>query len=68
MVAPVQGGMGPWHFMVIASLQMYGVTQNEGAAFALVVWSALNAMIVITGIVSLILLPIINRKTVQSAN
>jgi len=68
MVAPVQGGMGPWHFMVIASLQMYGVTQNEGAAFALVVWSALNAMIVITGIVSLILLPIINRKTVQVAN
>ncbi len=62
MVAPVQGGMGPWHFMVIATLQMYGISQTEGAAFALVVWSALNAMIVITGIVSLILLPVINRK------
>ncbi len=64
MVAPVQGGMGPWHFMVIATLQMYGISQNEGAAFALVVWSALNAMIVLTGIISLILLPIINRKKV----
>ncbi len=63
MVAPVQGGMGPWHFMVIATLQMYGISQNEGAAFALVVWSALNIMIVITGIISLILLPVINRKT-----
>ncbi len=64
MVAPVQGGMGPWHFMVIGTLQMYGVSKNEGAAFALVVWSALNLMIVITGIISLILLPIINRKKV----
>jgi uncharacterized protein (TIRG00374 family) len=63
MVAPVQGGMGPWHFMVIASLQMYGITQNDGAAFALIVWSTLNGMIVITGIISLILLPVINRKT-----
>ncbi|WP_075603226.1 lysylphosphatidylglycerol synthase transmembrane domain-containing protein [Saccharicrinis aurantiacus] len=62
MVAPVQGGMGPWHFMVIASLQMYGVAKVEGGAFALIVWSSLNAMIVILGIVSLIVLPIINRK------
>ncbi len=61
MVAPVQGGMGPWHFMVISTLQMYGVSQNEGAAFALIVWSAINSMIVLTGIISLILLPIINR-------
>jgi uncharacterized protein (TIRG00374 family) len=62
MVAPVQGGMGPWHFMVIASLQMYGIVKSDGAAFALIVWSTLNGMIVITGIISLILLPVINRK------
>lgn len=62
MVAPVQGGMGPWHFMVISTLQMYGVSQTEGAAFALIVWSAINLMIVFTGILSLILLPVINKK------
>ena len=62
MVAPVQGGMGPWHFMVISSLLMYGITKTEGAAFALIVWSSLNAMIVLMGIVSLILLPVINRS------
>ncbi|GAF01726.1 hypothetical protein JCM21142_340 [Saccharicrinis fermentans DSM 9555 = JCM 21142] len=61
MVAPVQGGMGPWHFMVIATLQMYGVSENEGAAFALIVWSSINAMIVVLGIVSMIILPLINR-------
>ena len=62
MVAPVQGGMGPWHFMVIATLQMYGVEKNEGAAFALIVWSSINAMIVVMGIFSMIILPAINRK------
>ncbi len=61
MVAPVQGGMGPWHFMVIASLQMYGISKTESAAFALIVWSSINAMIVVMGIVSLIVLPVINR-------
>lgn len=66
MVAPVQGGMGPWHFMVIASLQMYGVAKNEGAAFALIVWSTLNAMIILMGILSMILLPVINKKKVNA--
>ncbi|TLX77666.1 flippase-like domain-containing protein [Labilibacter sediminis] len=62
MVAPVQGGMGPWHFMVIATLGMYGIAKEEGAAFALIVWSSINAMIVLMGIISLIVLPIINKK------
>ncbi|SMO66034.1 hypothetical protein SAMN06265379_104143 [Saccharicrinis carchari] len=62
MVAPVQGGMGPWHFMVIATLQMYGIVENEGAAFALIVWSSVNAMIVLMGLISLIVLPLINRE------
>ncbi len=64
MVAPVQGGMGPWHFMIISALQMYGIAQYEGAAFALIVWSTLNALIVIMGIISLVMLPIINRPKV----
>ncbi len=62
MVAPVQGGMGPWHFMVIATLQMYGVAKTEGAAFALIVWSSLNGMIVIMGVISTIILPVLNKK------
>lgn len=62
MVAPVQGGMGPWHFMVIASLHMYGVPKIEGGAFALIVWSSLNAMIVVFGIASFLLLPVLNRS------
>ncbi len=65
MVAPVQGGMGPWHFMVIATLQMYGISENQGAAFALIVWSSINAMIVVLGIVSMFILPLINRNVIK---
>ncbi len=68
MVAPVQGGMGPWHYMVISSLQMYGIEKNEAAAFALIVWSTLNAMIVIIGIISLILLPVLNKPGRKISN
>ena len=64
MVAPVQGGMGPWHFMVIATLQMYGIAENEGAAFALIVWSSINTMIVVMGIASMLIMPFINRNKV----
>ncbi len=62
MVAPVQGGMGPWHFMVIAALGMYGINETQGATFALVVWSSLNIMIVLMGILSLTILPLINKQ------
>lgn len=34
---PVQGGIGPWHFMVIATMVYYGVEETNAAAFALVV-------------------------------
>ncbi len=62
MVAPVQGGMGPWHFMVIGALQIYGILENDAAAFALIVWSTINAMIVLMGLISLVVLPLINRQ------
>ncbi|MDD2797890.1 MAG: lysylphosphatidylglycerol synthase transmembrane domain-containing protein [Bacteroidales bacterium] len=34
---PVQGGIGPWHLMVISTLVFYGIGATEAAAFALIV-------------------------------
>ncbi|PWE01066.1 lysylphosphatidylglycerol synthase transmembrane domain-containing protein [Marinilabilia rubra] len=62
MVAPVQGGIGPWHFMVISTLLFFGVQAPQAAAFALLVHGSLNGMIVITGLLSLVALPIFNKK------
>ncbi|WP_291858913.1 lysylphosphatidylglycerol synthase transmembrane domain-containing protein [Marinilabilia sp.] len=62
MVAPVQGGIGPYHFMVISTLLFFGVQAPQAAAFALLVHGSLNGMIMITGLLSLVAIPLINKK------
>lgn len=62
MVAPVQGGIGAWHFMVISTLLIFGVTFNDAQVFALVVHSMQTLLIIFLGSISLIALPIFNRK------
>jgi hypothetical protein len=61
MVAPVQGGIGAYHFMIISGLIIYGVGQPEAGLFALVVWSAQTLMIIGLGVISYISLPIYNK-------
>lgn len=62
MVAPVQGGIGPWHFLVITTLLFFGIKEPQAAAFALLVHGAMNIMIVVTGLFSLLALPIVNKE------
>lgn len=62
MIAPVQGGFGPWHIMTIAALTLYGVGESESQAFALVAHESMTLMIILVGFISLIALPIVNRK------
>lgn len=48
---PVQGGFGPWHVAVIATLYIYGVTDPDVAgSFALVAHGAQIVIIVLLGI------------------
>ncbi|MDC1107110.1 lysylphosphatidylglycerol synthase transmembrane domain-containing protein [Prolixibacteraceae bacterium] len=49
MVAPVQGGMGPWHFMTVEALALYGVGRQEGLIFALIVHTAITIVTIIVG-------------------
>jgi glycosyltransferase 2 family protein len=62
MVAPVQGGMGAWHFMAIEALALYGVAKENGVIFAFVAHTAMTVMIIVLGIISLLVLPFINQK------
>lgn len=62
MIAPVQGGIGAWHFMVIATLKLYGVPAETGGVFALVVHAAQNLMIIGLGLLAFSALPFLNRK------
>jgi uncharacterized protein (TIRG00374 family) len=62
MVAPVQGGIGPWHFMAEQSLLLYGVTSENGYTFAFLAHTCTNIFILVVGAFCLIILPKINRK------
>jgi hypothetical protein len=63
MVAPVQGGIGAWHFMAIEALALYGVAKQNGLIFAFVAHTSMTLMMIILGSASLIILPFINRRS-----
>jgi hypothetical protein len=62
MVAPVQGGLGTWHFMTKEALALYGISNESGIIFAFVAHTTMNMMIVIVGALSLVALPVVNQK------
>ncbi|MCK4662944.1 MAG: flippase-like domain-containing protein [Bacteroidales bacterium] len=62
MVAPVQGGIGAYHFMVMETLFIYGISRTNGKIFALVQHGSINLMLIVVGFICLILLPVVNKK------
>ena len=62
VAVPVQGGIGPWHFMVIATLVCFGVGKDDAAAFALVVHTIQTVWVIVCGLFGIVALPITNKK------
>ena len=62
MVAPVQGGIGPYEFMVMEGLALYGVQRAYGSAFALLAHMTSLILILVFGLISLIILPFVNER------
>ncbi len=67
VAVPVQGGIGPWHFMVIATLLCFGVQENDAAAFALVVHTVQTVWTGLCGLAGIVALPLTN-KTARAAS
>ncbi|MDR1357517.1 MAG: flippase-like domain-containing protein [Tannerellaceae bacterium] len=63
VAVPIQGGIGPWHFMVIASLMCFGVKETDAAAFALVVHTTQSVWTAVCGLYGIAALPIANKTT-----
>lgn len=42
MGVPSNGGLGPWNIAVMFALSLYGLSDADGAAFSLVVWTFQN--------------------------
>ena len=68
MVAPVQGGIGAWHFMAIEGLKLYGVAYENGVIFAFLAHTSMTLMIILLGLVSLLILPFINERADAKAS
>lgn len=65
MVAPVQGGIGAWHFMVIAALMIYlpdlPDIKEMAKIFALLTHGAMTLLYIVVGVICVIALPLYNR-------
>ena len=62
MLAPVQGGIGAWHFMTKEALALYGIPNESGIIFAFVAHSAMTLLMIVLGLIALLILPFINRR------
>ena len=71
VAAPTQGGIGAWHFMVITSLLVYGVSYEQGSAFAGAVFTIQSAWFILIGLFSIFAIQYVKRdlpKTVEVSN
>ena len=55
MIAPVQGGIGAFHWMVSEGLLAYGISKTDGLSYALLVHTSQTIIILFIGSLSLIL-------------
>ncbi len=62
MVAPVQGGIGVFHWMVAQSLLLYSISFNDGLAYATLLHSTQFLLTVLLGIWSLIIVAVKDSK------
>ena len=65
MVAPVQGGIGAWHFMVIASMMLYlpdtPEMQANARTFAFLTHGSMTMLYIVLGALCLATMPLYNR-------
>ncbi|MBO4590410.1 MAG: flippase-like domain-containing protein [Bacteroidaceae bacterium] len=62
IIIPTPNGAGPWHFVVITLLGLYGIAEPQAASFALIVHTFQTIFVLIFGATAWILLQLINRK------
>jgi uncharacterized protein (TIRG00374 family) len=62
----VQGGIGVYPVAVAQTLVLYGIGYEAGFAMGWIIWVAQTAMIVIFGVISLVLMPILNEKPIAT--
>ena len=62
MLAPTQGGIGAYHYIVQQILALYGINEAIAFVFGWILWIAQTMVLLVGGLFSIIILPIYNRK------
>lgn len=58
----VQGGIGIYPVIIAETLVLYGVESTKGYALGWLIWSSQTITIILLGVISLIVLPLINKR------
>ncbi|QDO93401.1 flippase-like domain-containing protein [Formosa sediminum] len=61
-IAATNGGIGSYPVAVYAAFTLFGIAQAPSIAFGWIMWSSQTLLLIICGSLSLLLLPIFNRK------
>jgi uncharacterized protein (TIRG00374 family) len=62
IIIPTPNGAGPWHFVVISMMTLYGVSNTDASSFALIVHTFQTLGVIMLGAYGWIALQVRNRK------
>jgi uncharacterized protein (TIRG00374 family) len=65
-IAATNGGIGSYPLAIYAAFSIFGIAEEPSIAFGWIMWASQTLMIILFGGISLIYLPIYNRKKVNN--
>ena len=65
IIIPTPNGAGPWHFVVISMMTLYGVSQTDASSFALIVHAFQTLGVMCLGAYGWVALQVRNKKRVE---
>lgn len=66
IIIPTPNGAGPWHFVVISMMTLYGVSATNASSFALIVHAFQTLCVIMLGAYGWVALQVRHRKKLKS--
>ena len=68
IIIPTPNGAGPWHFVVISMMTLYGVSQTDASSFALIVHAFQTLGVMLLGAYGWVALQVRNKHKLKIEN
>jgi uncharacterized membrane protein YbhN (UPF0104 family) len=62
VVVPTPNGAGPWHYVIMSIMVLYGVTKTDAGTFALIVHSTQTLLVALLGLYGIAALQLRNVR------